>query len=136
MSVSLRERYGNIKEIAGQTANNKAALAGKMAKQAAAMSNNSKMTQALLGAQAMNDAVAQGFDEGIDKASNVTSQVASEEAREKEREQNQKQFEASQALTKEENEKNRKLQSEENKKNRIWNFASQVGGSMLSGLWG
>ena len=134
--MTLRERYGSIKEIAGQTANNKAAIAGKMAKQAAAMSNNSKMTQALLGAQAMNDAVSSGFDEGIDKASNITSTVASEEAREKEREQNQKQFEASQALTKEENEKNRKQQSEENKKNRIWNFASQVGGSMLSGLWG
>ena len=62
--------------------------------------------------------------------------VDSEEARTKEREQNQKQFEASQRLTREENEKNRKLQEEESKKNRIWNFASQVGGSMLSGLWG
>lgn len=136
MAVTLRDRYGSAKEIAGATAANKASLANRMAKQAAAMSNNSKMTQALLGAQASNDAVAQGFDDGIDKGANMAAQVASEEAREKEREQNQKQFEASQALTKEENEKNRKYQSEENKKNRIWNFASQVGGAMLSGLWG
>lgn len=136
MAVTLRDRYGSAKEVAGATAANKASLANRMAKQAAAMSNNSKMTQALLGAQAANDAVSQGFDDGIQTGANMAAQVALEEAREKEREQNQKQFEASQALTKEENEKNRKQQSEENKKNRIWNFASQVGGAMLSGLWG
>ena len=134
--ATLRDRYGEARDIAGKNAVNRGSLANRMAKQAAAMSNNSKMTQALLGAQAANDAVSQGFDEGIDKGANIAAQVASEEAREKEREQNQKQFEASQALTKEENEKNRKHQSEESKKNRIWNFASQVGGSMLSGLWG
>ena len=134
--ATLRDRYGSAKEIAGATAVNKASLANKSAKQAAAMSNNSKMTQALLGAQAANDAVSQGFDEGLDRGANMAAQVASEQARDKEREQNQKQFEATQALTKEENEKNRKLQADENKKNRIWNFASQVGGSMLSGLWG
>lgn len=134
--MTLRERYGEARDIAGKNAVNRGSIANRMAKQAAAMSNNSKMTQAILGAQAANDAVSSGFDEGIDKGANMAAQVASEEAREKEREQNQKQFEASQALTKEENKKNRELQSEENKKNRIWNFASQVGGSMLSGLWG
>ena len=136
MAVTLRDRYGEARDIAGKNAVNRGSLANRMAKQAAAMSNNSKMTQAILSSQAMNDAVSQGFDEGIQTGANIAAQVASEEAREKEREQNQKQFEASQALTKEENEKNRKLQSEENKKNRLWNFASQVGGSMLSGLWG
>lgn len=134
--MTLRERYGEARDIAGKNAVNRGSLANRMAKQAAAMSNSSKMTQAILGAQAANDAVSSGFDEGIDKGANMAATVAAEEAREKEREQNQKQFEASQALTKEENEKNRKQQSEENKKNRIWNFASQVGGSMLSGLWG
>jgi hypothetical protein len=136
MIKTLRDRYGSAREIAGATATNKAGLANKSAKQAAAMSNASKMTQALLGAQAANDAIAQGFDEGLSKGADMAAQVASEEARTKEREQNQKQFEASQRLTREENEKNRKLQEDENKKNRIWNFASQVGGSMLSGLWG
>ena len=50
MAVSLRDRYGSAKEVAGATAANKASLANKAAKQAAAMSNSSKMTQALLGA--------------------------------------------------------------------------------------
>ena len=136
MAVTLRDRYGSAKEVAGATAANKASLANKAAKQAAAMSNNSKMTQAILGAQAANDAVSQGFDEGIDKGANMAAQVASEEAREKEREQNQKQFEASQAQAREEAAKDRAHQSEENKKNRIWNFASQIGGAMLGGMWG
>ena len=116
--MTLKERYGEIKNIAGQTANNKAALAAKYAKQAGALSNTSKTTQALLGAQAMNDAVSQGYDEGIDKASNISSQVAAEEAREKERVQNQKQFEARQQLEREEREKDRKFQKKENKKQR------------------
>lgn len=136
MAVTLRERYGQAKDVAGQTATNKAGLANKAAKQAAAMSNNSKMTQALLGAQAANDAIAQGYDEGLDKGANMAAQVASEEAREKEREQNQKQFEASQTLTREENAKNRSHESEERKKDRMWNTISQIGGAMLKGLWG
>lgn len=134
--AKLRDRYGSAREIAGATAQNKAGLANRSAKQAAAMSNASKMTQALLGVQAANDALAAGFDEGLTRGADMAAQVASEEAREKEREQNQKQFEASQRLTREENAKNRKHTEDENKKNRIWNFASQVGGSMLSGLWG
>lgn len=134
--ATLRDRYGSAKEVAGATATNKAALANKAAKQAAAMSNNSKMTQALLGAQAANDAVSSGFDEGLDKGANMAAQVASEEAREKEREQNQKQFEASQAQAREEAAKDRAHQLEENKKNRIWNFASQIGGAILGGMWG
>ena len=105
MAKTLRDRYGSAKEIAGSTANNKASLANKAAKQAAAMSNNSKMTQALLGAQAANDAVSSGFDEGLDKGANMAAQVASEEARAKEREQNQKQFEATQKFQAEQAEK-------------------------------
>ena len=131
MAVTLRDRYGSAKEIAGATAVNKASLANRMAKQSAAMSNNSKMTQALLGAQASNDAVAQGFDEGLDRGANIAAQVSSEEAREKEREQNQKQFEASQA----EKEKDRKFQAEQNKQDRIWNVASNIGSSLLKGLF-
>lgn len=118
MGISLNERYGKIKEMAGETANNKGALASKYAKQAAAMSNNSKTAQAILGQQAAVDAISQGYDEGVDKSSNIASQVAAEEAREKEREQNQKQFEARQQLEREEREKDRKFQKSENKKER------------------
>ena len=122
MAKTLRDRYGSAKEVAGATAANKASLANKAAKQAAAMSNNSKMTQALLGQQAANDAVSQGFDEGLDRGANMAAQVASEEARAKEREQNQKQFEATQKLQREEAEKVRQFQKDENKKDRTWNI--------------
>lgn len=125
MKVSLRERYGSAKEVAGATAANKASLANKAAKQAAAMSNNSKMTQALLGAQAANDAIAQGYDEGLDRGANMAAQVASEEAREKEREQQQKQFEASQ-----------KQEREEKAKDRKHSLITALSGSFLKGLWG
>lgn len=118
MAVRAKDRYNEAKEIAGATAANKASLANKQAKQAAALSNNSKMTQALLGAQAATDAIAQGYDEGIDRGANMASQVAAEEAREKERVQNQKQFEARQQLEREEREKDRKFQKKENKKER------------------
>lgn len=118
MAVRAKDRYNEAKEIAGATAANKASLANKQAKQAAALSNNSKMTQALLGAQAANDAIAQGYDEGIDRGANMASQVAAEEAREKERVQNQKQFEARQQLEREERAKDRKLQKSEGKKER------------------
>ena len=135
MAVSLRDRYGSAKEVAGATAANKASLANKMAKQAAAMSNNSKMTQALLGAQAANDAVSQGFDEGINTGANMAAQVASEEAREKDREQNQKQFEASQAQQALEAEKNRQFQKSENKKDRKQNLINAAVGGLLKGLF-
>ena len=118
MAVRAKDRYNEAKEIAGATAANKASLANKQAKQAAALSNNSKMTQALLGSQAAGDAVSQGYDEGIDKGANISSQVAAEEAREKERVQNQKQFEARQQQEREEREKDRKFQKKENKKQR------------------
>lgn len=118
MAVRAKDRYNEAKEIAGATAANKASLANKQAKQAAALSNNSKMTQAILGQQAANDAIAQGYDEGLDRGANIASQVAAEEAREKEREQNQKQFEARQQLEREEREKDRKFQKSENKKER------------------
>lgn len=131
MSDLLRKRYGSAKEVAGQTANNKAAIAGKMAKQAAAMSNNSKMTQALLGVQAMNDAVSSGFDEGLDRGANMAAQVASEDARAKEREQNQKQFEATQKLQREEAEKDRQFQRDEKKKDRSWNILGAAFGSFF-----
>ena len=116
MAVNAKDRYNEAKEIAGATAANKASLANKQAKQAAALSNNSKMTQALLGAQAATDAVSQGYDEGIDRGASMASQVAAEEAREKEREQNQRQFEAQQKQAREEAEKDRKFQKKENKK--------------------
>ena len=154
--ATLRDRYGKAKEIAGQTANNKASLANKMAKQAAAMSNNSKMTQALLGAQAANDAVAQGFDEGIDRANTMQAQLSAEEARVLDRKQNQKQFEAQQAQAAAEAEKNRQQQSaeaekqrefekeqaekerqaaaEEKKKDRTWQTASTVAQWALNAL--
>ena len=103
MAVRAKDRYNEAKELAGATAANKASLANKQAKQAAALSNNSKMTQALLGAQAANDAIAQGYDEGIDRGANIASQVATEEAREKERE---------------ERAKDRNFQKKENKKQR------------------
>ena len=106
--TSAKDRYNEAKEIAGATAVNKASLANKQAKQAAAMSNNSKVMQAMLGAQAATDAVAQGYDEGIDRGANMAAQIASEEAREKEREQNQRQFEAQQRQQREEAEKARK----------------------------
>ena len=116
--TTVKDRYNEAKEMAGATAANKASLANKQAKQAAALSNNSKMTQALLGAQAANDAIAQGYDEGIDRGANIASQVAAEEAREKERVQNQKQFEAQQKQEREERAKDRKFQKKENKKQR------------------
>ena len=122
MAATLKDRYGKAKEVAGSTAVNKASLANKMAKQAAAMSNNSKMTQALLGQQAANDAVSQGFDEGLDRGANMAAQVASEEARAKERKQNQKQFEETQKLQREEAEKDRQFQRDEKKKDRAWNI--------------
>ena len=135
MAVSLRDRYGSAKEVAGATATNKSSLANKAAKQAAAMSNNSKMTQALLGAQAANDAVSQGFDEGIQTGANMAAQVASEEAREKDREQNQRQFEASQAQAAYENERNRQFQKSENKKNRRQGLINTAVGGFFKGLF-
>ena len=152
--ATLRDRYGSAKEIAGQSAVNKSSLANRMAKQAAAMSNNSKMTQAILGQQAANDAVAQGFDEGIDRANAMQSQISAEEARVADRKQSQKQFEAQQAQAAAEAEKNRQLQTaeaekqrafekeqaekereaakEEKKKDRTWQTASTVAGSFLN----
>ena len=94
LKTTAKDRYNEAKELAGATAANKASLANKQAKQAAALSNNSKMTQALLGSQAAVDAVSQGYDEGIDRGATIANQVASEEAREKDRELDQKQFEA------------------------------------------
>ena len=135
MAVSLRDRYGSAKEVAGQSAVNRGNIAGKMAKQAAAMSNNSKMTQALLASQAMNDAVSQGFDEGIQTGANMSAQVASEEAREKDREQNQKQFEASQAQQALEAEKQRQFQKSENKKDRKQNLINAAVGGLLKGFF-
>lgn len=128
--MTLKERYGEIKNIAGQSAVNRGSLASKYAKQAGAMSNNSKITQALLGAQAANDAIAQGYDEGLDRGANIASQVASEEAREKERVQQQKQFEAKQKQEAEERAKDRKLQKSEGKKQR----QSGLVQSLLSGF--
>lgn len=122
MSELLRKRYGEARDIAGKNAVNRGSIANRMAKQAAAMSNNSKMTQALLGAQAANDAVSQGFDEGLDRGANMAAQVASSDARAKEREQNQKQFEATQKFQREEAEKDRQFQRDEKKKDRTWNI--------------
>ena len=134
MAKTLRDRYGSAKEIAGQTANNKASLANRMAKQSAALNNSSKMTQAILGAQAANDAVSSGFDEGIDKGANMAAQVASEEARDKDREQNQKQFEASQAQAREEAAKNRKFQKKENEKQRRSDLINAAVGAAFKGF--
>lgn len=133
--MTLRERYGEARDIAGKSAVNRGSIANRMAKQAAAMSNNSKMTQALLGAQAANDAVSSGFDEGISTGANMAAQVASEEAREKDREQNQKQFEASQAQQALEAEKNRKFQKKEAEKDRKHNLITSVASSFLKGLF-
>lgn len=128
--TTAKDRYNEAKEIAGATAANKASLANKQAKQAAALSNNSKMTQALLGSQAAVDAVSQGYDEGIDKGASMASQVAAEEAREKERMQNQKQFEVRQQQEIKEREKDRNFQKKENKKQR----QSGLVQSLLSGF--
>ena len=128
VKTTAKDRYNEAKELAGATAANKASLANKQAKQAAAMSNNSKMTQALLGSQAAVDAVSQGYDEGIDRGATIANQVASEEAREKEREQNQKQFEERQKQEREERAKDRKHQSKENKR--------QQKADLVSGLFG
>ena len=133
--MTLRERYGEARDIAGQTANRKAALALRAAKQSGALSNNSKMTQGILSSQAMNDAVSSGFDEGIDKGANMAAQVASEEAREKDREQNQKQFEASQAQQALEAEKQRDFQKSENKKDRKQGLINAAVGGLLKGLF-
>lgn len=130
--TSAKDRYNEAKEIAGATAVNKASLANKQAKQAAAMSNNSKITQALLGSQAAVDAVAQGYDEGIDRGANIANQVASEEAREKEREQNQRQFEARQKQDAEERAKDRKFQKKENKKQRQAGLTQSLLGGIVS----
>lgn len=132
MAAKVKDRYNEAKEMAGATAANKASLANKQAKQAAALSNNSKMTQALLGAQAANDAISQGYDEGLDKASNIASQVASEEAREKERVQNQKQFEARQKQDREERAKDRNFQKKENKRSQRAGLVN----SLLGGIAG
>ena len=119
MAVRAKDRYNEAKEIAGATAANKASLANKQAKQAAALSNNSKMTQALLGAQAATDAVAQGYDEGLDRGANIASSVAAEEAREKERE---------------ERAKDRKFQKSENKKERRQGLINTAVGAALKGF--
>ena len=134
MAVRAKDRYNEARDIAGQTANNKAALASKYAKQAGALSNNSKTTQAILGQQAANDAIAQGYDEGIDRGANMASQVAAEEAREKERVQNQKQFEAQQKQEREEREKDRKFQKKENKKERKQGLINTVVGAAFKGF--
>lgn len=134
MAVRAKDRYNEAKEIAGATAANKASLANKQAKQAAALSNNSKMTQALLGAQAANDAIAQGYDEGIDRGANIASQVATEEAREKEREQDQRQFEARQKLEREERAKDRNFQKKENKKERRQGLINAAVGAAFKGF--
>ena len=130
--TSAKDRYNEAKEMAGATAVNKASLANKQAKQAAALSNNSKMTQALLGSQAAVDAVAQGYDEGIDRGANMAAQIASEEAREKEREQNQRQFEAAQKQQKEEAAKDRKHQTKENKRNNRAGLVNSLIGGITS----
>ena len=130
--TSAKDRYNEAKEIAGATAANKASLANKQAKQAAAMSNNSKVMQALLGSQAAVDAVSQGYDEGIDRGANIAAQVVSEEAREKEREQNQRQFEASQRQQREEAAKDRKFQKKENKKQRNAGSTQSLLGGIVS----
>lgn len=130
--TSAKDRYNEAKEMAGATAVNKASLANKQAKQAAALSNNSKVMQAMLGAQAATDAVSQGYDEGIDRGANIASQVASEEAREKEREQNQKQFEAQQKQEREERAKDRKFQKSENKKQRNAGLVQSLLGGFAS----
>ena len=130
--TSAKDRYNEAKEIAGATAVNKASLANKQAKQAGALSNNSKMTQAILGAQAANDAVAQGYDEGIDRGASMASQVAAEEAREKEREQNQRQFEAQQKQAREEAEKDRKFQKKENKRSQRAGLVNSLIGGITS----
>lgn len=130
--TSAKDRYNEAKEMAGATAVNKASLANKQAKQAAALSNNSKMTQALLGAQAATDAVSQGYDEGIDRGANMAAQVASEEAREKEREQNQRQFEAAQRQEREEKEKDRKFQKKENKRSQRAGLVNSLIGGITS----
>ena len=132
MAVNAKDRYNEAKEIAGATAANKASLANKQAKQAAALSNNSKMAQALLGAQAANDAIAQGYDEGIDRGANMASQVAAEEAREKERVQNQKQFEAQQKQAREEAEKERKFQKKQAKQQQRAGLVSSLFGGFTS----
>ena len=116
--TTAKDRYNEAKELAGATAANKASLANKQAKQAGALSNNSKVMQAMLGSQAAVDALSQGYDEGLDRGANMASQVASEEAREKEREQNQRQFEAQQKQAREEAEKDRKFQKKQAKKQR------------------
>ena len=131
---TAKDRYNEAKEMAGATAVNKASLANKQAKQAAALSNNSKMTQALLGSQAAVDAVSQGYDEGIDRGATIANQVASEEAREKEREQNQKQFEAQLAQQKEEKEKDRNFQKKENNKDRKQGLINTAIGAALKGF--
>ena len=130
--TTAKDRYNEAKEMAGATAVNKASLANKQAKQAAALSNNSKMTQALLGSQAAVDAVSQGYDEGIDRGANMAAQVASEEARKKEREQNQRQFEARQQFEREEREKDRKFQKKENKKQRQAGLVNALVGGLTS----
>ena len=132
--TTAKDRYNEAKEMAGATAANKASLANKQAKQAAAMSNNSKMTQALLGSQAAVDAGSQGYDEGLDRGANIAAQVASEEAREKEREQNQRQFEARQQFEREEREKDRKLQKSEGKKQRRAGIVQSLVGNIASGF--
>lgn len=132
MAVKAKDRYNEARDIAGQTANNKAALASKYAKQSGALSNASKTTQAILGQQAANDAIAQGYDEGIDRGANIASQVASEEAREKERVQNQKQFEARQQQEREERAKDRKFQKKENKKQRQAGLTQALFGGITS----
>ena len=130
--TTAKDRYNEAKEMAGASAVNKASLANKQAKQAAALSNNSKMTQALLGAQAATDAVSQGYDEGIDRGATIANQVATEEAREKEREQNQRQFEAAQRQEREEKEKDRKFQKKENKRSQRAGLVN----SLFSGIAG
>lgn len=132
--TSAKDRYNEAKEMAGATAANKASLANKQAKQAAAMSNNSKVMQAMLGAQAASDAISQGYDEGLDRGANMASQVASEEAREKEREQNQRQFEAQLAQQAAESEKQRKFQKSENKKDRKQGLVNTAIGAALKGF--
>lgn len=141
--ATLRDRYGksldtrtkDAKSIAGEAASNKAGLANKAAKQSAAMSNASKMTQALMGSQAANDAIQSGYNEGINTGAAMAAQVAQEEANAKAREIQQQQFEATQAFNAEQAQKDRDFQKSENDKQRKSQWINQIIGGLLGGLF-
>ena len=75
---TTEQLYNEGASVAGQQANNKAGIAKKQSKAAAAMANAPKAQQALISSQMANDAATTGFDEAAQNATNLASSIESD----------------------------------------------------------